>query len=355
MKRLRPQAFRPLLFVTAAVSAVAVAAPAAAATEQRIVITGADASVYAAAPSANFGLARTLELRARPAVRTYLRFRVTGLPEGTIVRATLKLFSRTGSLRGYRVRRTGTGWRERRITFRNAPRAFASRATSGRFRARRWASAEVTPMVTGNGVVAFALSTGAKRALRFASGEARRGLRPRLVIVVALRENCAAGRELSFTPAADAYVSSFAPDANRGAARTLRVRVASGGAPGWSTYLRFRVSGFITGPPAAARLRLFVIDPASDGGDVYAVGSGWTETGITWNNAPAPAGPALANAGAAVRDTWKEIPLPASAFVTGDGVYSFVLKSDNLLGGTAWYSSREGAAVPQLVLNCPGL
>ena len=60
------------------------------------------------------------------------------------------------------------------------------------------------------------------------------------------------------------------------------------------------------GSVTSAKLRLFVTDASKSGGSVFATGSGWTETGTTWNNAPGPVGSALATAGAAPAGQWVE-------------------------------------------------
>ncbi|HEV3484146.1 MAG TPA: DNRLRE domain-containing protein, partial [Vicinamibacterales bacterium] len=90
-------------------------------------------------------------------------------------------------------------------------------------------------------------------------------------------------------------------------------------------------------------------DASVDGGSVYPVANDWTETGITWENAPAIGGSALAGAGPVAAGTWAEIPLPASVFAAGDGTYSFALASST--SNDAWFSSREGGNAPQLVLE----
>jgi hypothetical protein len=59
----------------------------------------------------------------------------------------------------------------------------------------------------------------------------------------------------------------------------------------------------------------------------------------------------LATVGPATLNTWVEIAIPASVFVSGNGTYSLLIQSDKPSDGTSWYSSREGANPPQLVLT----
>ena len=153
---------------------------------------------------------------------------------------------------------------------------------------------------------------------------------------------------LTFTATADAQVLSSQPTANYGTRTNITVR--NGGTTSYSyrSYLRFDVVGLV-GPPSKAVLRVLVTDPSSNGGAAYATSSTWTETGITWSNAPPPAGSALAQAGATTTGTWVELNVTAA--VTGNGTFSFVLSDGN--GDSAIYSSREGPNPPQLVVT-PG-
>jgi PKD repeat protein len=148
----------------------------------------------------------------------------------------------------------------------------------------------------------------------------------------------------------DAFVRSNAPTKNQGSDATLQVRDGNTSGPTYVSYLKFTVSGLPSAVRSAA-LRLYVEDPARDGGSVYLVGNDWTEGGITWNNAPMVGADPLAVLGRANAATWIEIELPASAFDAGDGTYSFAVKSGDPGAGSVWYSSREGSQPPELVLR----
>ncbi|MCA1572327.1 MAG: PKD domain-containing protein [Chloroflexi bacterium] len=155
-----------------------------------------------------------------------------------------------------------------------------------------------------------------------------------------------------FSADADAYVSSVTPASNFGTRTTLRVR-NPGAAGDWHTsYLRFSVADLVN-EVVEAKLRLYVVDPGNNGGNVYTVPDPtWTETGITWDNAP-PVGTLLANAGPAPLGTWVDVDLPPEAFAAGSGSYTLALRSDSPTDGTTWYSSREGesASAPQLIIR----
>ena len=126
---------------------------------------------------------------------------------------------------------------------------------------------------------------------------------------------------------------------------TNRLLVASGA---YRSYLRFTVSG-LTGTVTNVKLRLRVTDPSTNGGRVYTVGGSWTETGITWNNAPAISGTPIATIGAITDNTWKELDL--TGIVTVNGTYNLAISDGN--SNNAEYASREATAAnrPQLVIT----
>jgi PKD repeat protein len=154
---------------------------------------------------------------------------------------------------------------------------------------------------------------------------------------------------VTFTPSADGDVASGSPTKNYGTTTTLRVRLSSDPTTSSTnySYLNYTVSG-ITGPVVSAKLRMLPSDGSPDSGSVYAVDSGWTETGLTWSTAPAIGDTPLAGPSTATVGAWKEWDLGA-ATVPGDGTYAFGVKSAN--SNTAIYSSRQGANPPQLVLT----
>jgi glucose/arabinose dehydrogenase len=146
---------------------------------------------------------------------------------------------------------------------------------------------------------------------------------------------------VSFLPVADAQIRSNQPTKNFGASTTLRVRVSQSRA-----YLKFTVTG-LTSPPASAVLRLRVIDGSTNGGSIYRLtNTSWTETGITWNNAPAISGSPLSSLGAVTTATWVEFNLGSA--ITGNGTYTFAISNGNT--DSVDYASRETGYDPVLVL-----
>jgi hypothetical protein len=152
----------------------------------------------------------------------------------------------------------------------------------------------------------------------------------------------------TFGPDADAYVDATVPTSNFGTAN----RVYVDGSPNRQGYLRFTVTG-VTGHIQSAKLRLYISDGTIDGPQVYATSNTWNESGpdgITWNNKPAPIGPASDDKGAITTNTWVEFEV--TPLVAGNGTYSFVLVPTSTDGINIY--SREASTTanrPQLVLT----
>ena len=151
-------------------------------------------------------------------------------------------------------------------------------------------------------------------------------------------------------PTDDTQVYSGSQNSKYGSLSTIMVK---GGSKAYNGYLKFHVAG-LPGTVRSARLRLYVTDPSSDGGSVYAVSNyhkqtttPWREGDLTWRNAPPISGTALSSAGSAVGGMWKEFLVTPA--ITGQGIYSFGINSPN--ADAVSYSSKEGANKPQLVVE----
>jgi hypothetical protein len=149
----------------------------------------------------------------------------------------------------------------------------------------------------------------------------------------------------TFAAEADADVRESNPTTNFGLATTLLVDSGSG--VNVESYLRFTVSG-VSGSIQSAKLRLYVDgNGTANGPAVYATGNTWTETGLTWNNRPAPTSGVLDDKGALSANIW--VDYDVTALVTGNGTYSFRLLTDSTDG--VIFSSRQGSFPPQLVVT----
>ncbi len=152
---------------------------------------------------------------------------------------------------------------------------------------------------------------------------------------------------LTVAAVADAKVRSNYSTRNYGGETTLRVKSTS--KETYRSYLKFDVAG-ISGAVTSAKVRVYVTDASVDGGSIHAVGNGWSEMGITWSNAPAIAGGALDSHGAVSSGTWIEFDVTSA--IAGNGLFSFALK--NASSDSAYFSSREGANAPELVVIFAG-
>jgi PKD repeat protein len=140
---------------------------------------------------------------------------------------------------------------------------------------------------------------------------------------------------------ADALVRWNKATTNFGTLTYLRTRSGQ-----YRSYVKFTVSG-LSGPASSAKLRLWVTDASSTAGSAYLVASTWTETGITWNNAPAITGSALSTIGAAPLGTLVEFNVGAA--ITGNGTYSFAISGGST--DAVDFASRETANQPTLVIT----
>jgi hypothetical protein len=150
----------------------------------RAVRAKADAFVSGAERTTNFGREQDLRVDAAPRQRTYLRFDVN-VKSGNVQHVNVLLWSRTRSRAGYQVRLVEDTWRERRITFANAPQLSLDYVASGPLKAGAWKAVDVTmltdEMSGGKDYVSLALTTASPKGLDLASRET--GLHgPRLVV-----------------------------------------------------------------------------------------------------------------------------------------------------------------------------
>ncbi|MGZ4616746.1 MAG: CBM96 family carbohydrate-binding protein [Actinomycetes bacterium] len=148
---------------------------------------------------------------------------------------------------------------------------------------------------------------------------------------------------LTFTPVADSYVQSDTATTNYGTA----ARVVADASPLRRGLLKFTVSG-LSAAPKSAVLRLSCVDGSSVGGVFHRVAdTTWTETGVTWNNQPPADSATLGSLGSVSAGTTYSVDV--TSLVKGNGTYSIEFDSGSTNG--AYYSSREGATPPQLVVT----
>jgi parallel beta-helix repeat protein len=148
---------------------------------------------------------------------------------------------------------------------------------------------------------------------------------------------------LILTPSDDAYVRQDSPSLNFGNSATIEVD----NDPVKHILMRFTVSGLGGKTISSVKLRLYCVDASTVGGVFYRVANTtWTESAVTWANAPAADPTSFGTIGSVTAGSWYELSLP---FVTAEGTYSIRVTSTSTNG--ADYSSTEGANPPQVVVT----
>ncbi|MGE0172407.1 MAG: DNRLRE domain-containing protein [Oligoflexales bacterium] len=144
---------------------------------------------------------------------------------------------------------------------------------------------------------------------------------------------------LAFTPIADATLNPDSPTKNYGATTDLDVD----GSPRRDFLIKFNVTGVGTSAIQSVRLIMRVSDSSSKGGNISSTATNWTESSVTWNNAPA-AGILLFSANSV--SSGNSATFDITRAVTGDGEYSFRFSSTSSDG--AEYRSKESTTKPRL-------
>ncbi|MGZ4429941.1 MAG: CBM96 family carbohydrate-binding protein [Nocardioidaceae bacterium] len=128
---------------------------------------------------------------------------------------------------------------------------------------------------------------------------------------------------------------------NYGSTTTLQVDAS----PSIRSYLKFSITG-LTRPVTKATLRLWA-GSSNAGYKAYSVASTtWTETGITYNDAP-PLGTLLGASGTTATSTWSQVDVTLA--VTGNGTVSIGLAAASTIRLSL--NSKEGRHPPQLVIE----
>ena len=155
------------------------------------------------------------------------------------------------------------------------------------------------------------------------------------------------GSSVTFHVDADSHVKASVPDKNFG--DNVSLWVDGDLSTAYESYLHFTLRG-IPGSIQSAVLRLYATSGTVDGPAVYGTDNTWTESGITWNTRPGTVTGALDDESAISQDTWIEYNV--TTFITGDGDYSFALKSVDPDGVS--FSSREGSQPAELEVIVSG-
>jgi hypothetical protein len=152
----------------------------------------------------------------------------------------------------------------------------------------------------------------------------------------------------SFVATEDAFIKSSTPTTNFGAAPDLEVQNDT---RTMNSLIRFVVSGLPSDSAVSgAVLRLYVPSNGSAiGGSISRVTGSWSESTVTWANAPI-AGTLLGAMPNPVKSgVWSQANLPTS-FITGNGIYDVYLKTSST-SDAVYYASNNSSFKPTLVVT----
>ena len=298
----------------------------------------ADATIKRNSPRKNFGGAGKVETDNRPLEQFLMKFSVSGIGTAKVSSAKLRLYCSNGSDKGGDFHRSNNNWSENTVTWNNAPPADPKVIASlNRVVQDTWVEVDVTSLIKRDGVYSFrAISTSANGADFVSREKAELGLAPRLLIEI---ENT-----LTFTPKEDTSIKIDFPKKNFGTLSKLETDRL----PKENFLMKFSVSGIRRRQVQSAKLRLFCINGSNRGGEIHLTDNDWSETRVTWNNAPPADTKVFASLGRVAPFTWVEVDL--TSLITEDGVYSLRMRSTSKDG--ADYRSKERAGLePKLIVT----
>ncbi len=184
----------------------------------RTFIPFADTYVDSAVPNTNFGMATLLKVDASPVQESYLKFQLSGLTGNTVTSAKLRVYlSDNGSVKGGSVARmSDMAWSETATTYGTRPTIDgAVLANLGAVSIGTWYELDVTPAVSGDGVVSLGIKSSSTDGAHYASREDAAHA-PQLVITVAPGDSTAPDTTIDAGPSGSvtADTASFAFSAN---------------------------------------------------------------------------------------------------------------------------------------------
>jgi hypothetical protein len=335
----------------------------------------ADAHIYQASASTNYGSATTLQTDNSPVENFLLKFNVSGLNGRTITRARLRLYAVNASnIGGNFYRASNSTWQEGTVTWNNAPTATTTLVASlASVRANTWYEVNVSSLITGDGTYSLRVSSTSADGADYSSKEGANP--PQLIIetqdaalstatsttappastatsdplatstptLTGTATAAQTGTTFTYAPLADSYVNAGSPTTNTGSLTTLR----ADGSPDLHSYLRFDVQG-LSGTVTRATLRVFANSASSLGCTVSSVDDNtWGESTINYNNAP-PLGSALGSSGSFGAGAW--ISIDVTAYLTGNGTYNLALTTPSSTA-ISLASSEAGVNAPQLIIE----
>jgi chitodextrinase len=146
----------------------------------------ADAPIFSAQPTTNFGSATALNVDGSPQENFLIRFVVSGVGGRTVAGAKLKLYNVNASTSGGGFFRVGDdSWVEGTVTWQNAPAADPTPiATLGAVAVNNWYEIDVSSLITADGTYSIRGSSTSSDGADYTSKEGTTSFRPQLVVTV---------------------------------------------------------------------------------------------------------------------------------------------------------------------------
>jgi hypothetical protein len=245
---------------------------------------------------------------------------------------------------------TNNSWTEQAVTWNTAPAASATTvANVGPTTVNTWVEVDVTSLIKADGTYSLRVNNTSTDGAAYSSEEAATN-KPQLILSLAASGTptpppAPTPTTLRLTPSADASIKFDSPTTNFGTAGVLEID----NTPVINTLMKFNVTGVNGRTVNSAKLRLYVTNPSNVGGIFKRVSNTtWTETGVTWNTAPAQDTSTIASLPATTQNTWVELDL--TSLITGDGTYA--IRGSSTSADGAGYNSKEFTTnKPELVLT----
>lgn len=157
----------------------------------------------------------------------------------------------------------------------------------------------------------------------------------------------------TFNPVADSFIHDANPSTNYGTSQELLVKKGSS-TNFRKAFLKFDLSSFGSNVVSNAVVRLFATTNVAISMNIYQVSDGWTETGLTWNNAPTE-GPIVATSPLSATPgyyNWDITGYLQSQLAANDKIISIEVYSATVSSSTINFSSREATVnQPELVIT----
>jgi len=144
-----------------------------------------DAYIKESSPTSNYN-GSTINVDASSKKDGLLRFNVSGIGAQSIASVTLRLYVVDSSpIGGEFYKMTDTNWSEATVTWSTAPLGDGGLLASlGEVFSGNWYEIDLTPLVTGNGIVSLRITSTDSNGVDYASKENANGFAPELIIVL---------------------------------------------------------------------------------------------------------------------------------------------------------------------------